>query len=318
MKHQAKTGNLLMASTGVTTGIIYMLLSVSIAPGIDIFSKLSGQHVPATEVAFSRFIIQILLMLPFVIARGTLKRQTRQIMALHAARGFLMAVGMTSFAIALQAMNVADAIAIFFVEPAILTVLSGVFLKETIGWRRYLACLVGFIGALFIIQPNFQAAGWIALLPMLSALCIAIFLMISKRQSGFEDPWSMQLQAGLWGALFAFLAMVLVALAGFEQFAPKMPAGIVWFYLFGTGFMATLSSLLGVYALRHAPAATLAPLQYLEIVSATLFTWIIFGDVLDAWKWFGVAIIIASGLFIILREQRLKSATRNTGVTTAP
>ncbi len=302
----------------VAAGMAYMLMSVLLAPGIDIFSKLSGQHVPATEVAFSRFIVQILLMLPFVMARGSLQKQTVQVASLHALRGFLMAVGMTSFAIALQTMNVADAIAIFFVEPAILTVLGGIFLKETIGWRRYLACLLGFAGALLIIRPNFQAVGWVAFLPILTAFCVAVFLLISKHQARREDPWSMQLQAGLWGALFTLVTMCLVALAGFEQFAPKTPSGIVWFYLLGTGVMATVSSLLGIYALRHAPAATLAPLQYLEIVSATLFTWIIFGDVLDAWKWLGVCIIIASGLFIIWREQRLKSVSRNSDVITAP
>ena len=155
-----------------------MLLSVLVAPGIDVFNKLAGQYVPPVEVAFFRFIVQAALLAPVVFWRGSLKTSFLGNTRIHMFRGFLLAMGMIAFATALQVMDVADAIAIFFVEPAILTILGGFFLKETIGWRRYLACAMGFVGALFIIQPNFESVGWIALLPMVTAACVAVFLLI--------------------------------------------------------------------------------------------------------------------------------------------
>ncbi len=81
--------------------------------------------------------------------------------------------------------------------------------------------------------------------------------------------------------------------------------GLVW--LLGVGVTAAIASILGVYAYRSAPASTLAPLQYFEIVSATIFAWLVFGDFPDAIKWLGILIIIASGLYIIWRERRFAS-----------
>ncbi|MEN9895145.1 MAG: hypothetical protein RIR97_997 [Pseudomonadota bacterium] len=298
--------------------MMLMLLSVTVAPGIDVFNKLAGQHVPPVEVAFFRFLVQALLLLPFVALRGSLKQSFFGNPALHMFRGFLLSLGMIAFATALQAMDVADAIAIFFVEPAMLTILGGIFLKETIGWRRYLACATGFIGALFIIQPNFENVGWVALLPVVTAACVAIFLLISRHLSAVEDPWSMQLQSGIWGGLFTLLIMALIILADFQPWIPSVPEGKVWFYLVGTGVMATISSLLGVASMRYAPASTLAPLQYMEIVSATIMVWFVFGNVLDGFKWLGVGIIVASGLFIIWRERQLKLEAKPLNVSNAP
>ena len=303
---------------GVGTGMALMLLSVTVAPGIDVFNKLAGQHVPPVEVAFFRFLVQAALLFPFVAFRGSLKKSFLGNTRLHVFRGFLLALGMIAFATALQAMDVADAIAIFFVEPAMLTILGGFFLNETIGWRRYLACAMGFVGALFIIQPNFEHVGWVALLPMVTAACVAIFLLISRHLADVEDPWSMQLQAGIWGGIFTAFIMIAIMLVGFQPWSPRVPEGIVWFYLVGTGVMATVSSLLGVASMKYAPASTLAPLQYMEMVSATVMAWFVFGNILDGFKWLGVGIIVASGLFIIWRERQLKLAASPLNVSNAP
>jgi drug/metabolite transporter (DMT)-like permease len=86
-----------------------------------------------------------------------------------------------------------------------------------------------------------------------------------------------------------------------------MPKGVALFYLLGVGAMAAISGILGVYAYRSAPASTLAPLQYFEIVSATIFAWLVFGDFPDAIKWLGILIIMASGFYILWRERRFAS-----------
>jgi S-adenosylmethionine uptake transporter len=294
----------------ISYGLTLMVLSVLISPGIDILSKLAVATLPSAEITAARFVLQVVFILPVVLVRGTLFDLTWRKSALHALRGGLLLLTMLSFVTALKVMEVADAIAIFFVEPIILTILGSVFLKETIGWRRYTACGVGFLGALLVIQPSMQEVGLIALLPIVTAFSLAVFLLVTRMVAQNEDPWSMQFHAGIWGGLFCLVLMWLGEGSGSDVLDPVWPEGRTWFYLLGVGVTATISGVLGVYAYRAAPASVLAPLQYLEIVSATIFGWLVFGDLPDALKWLGIAIIIGSGLYIIWRERQVqKTAT---------
>ncbi|MBB4272638.1 DMT family transporter [Rhizobium mongolense] len=295
------------SSSEVSMGLMLMFFSVLVSPLIDIFSKLAITTVPSAEITAARFAIQALCMLPIVIWRKKLTDSSWRQSLLHAIRGAIITISMISFVTTLKYMAVADAIAIFFVEPIILTILSSLFLGETIGWRRYTACGVGFFGAILVIQPSFQEVGYVALLPVVSAVCIAISAMMNRALAQREDPWVMQFHMGLWGLLFCGVLLFFARGSGSDVFEPVMPTmiGLVW--LLGVGVTAAIASILGVYAYRSAPASTLAPLQYLEIVSATICAWLVFGDFPDAIKWLGILIIIASGLYIIWRERRFAS-----------
>ncbi len=292
-------------SRDVSFGLTLMVIAVLISPLIDIFSKLAIASVPSAQITAVRFVLQVIFILPVVLMRGTLFDLTWRKTALHMLRGGLLVVTMLSFITTLKVMEVADAIAIFFVEPIILTILGSIFLKETIGWRRYTACAVGFFGAMLVIQPSMQEVGWIALLPIVSAFGLAIFLLVTRMVAQNEDPWSMQFHAGIWGAIFCGILLYLGEGTGSQIFDPVVPDMTANLYLLGVGVTATISGVLGVYAYRAAPASVLAPLQYLEIVSATIFGWLVFGDLPDALKWLGIAIIIASGLYIIWRERMI-------------
>ncbi|AEG04933.1 DMT family transporter [Sinorhizobium meliloti WSM1022] len=290
----------------ISYGLTLMVLSVLLSPLIDIFSKLAIATVPSAEITAARFLLQIVFILPIVLVRGTLFDLTWRKSALHALRGGLLVVTMLSFITTLKVMEVADAIAIFFVEPIILTILGSIFLKETIGWRRYTACAVGFLGSLLVIQPSMQEVGLVALLPIVAAFGLAVFLLVTRMVAQNEDPWSMQFHAGIWGGLFCLALLWFGEGSGSSVFDPVWPDGRAWYYLLGVGVTATISGVLGVYAYRAAPASVLAPLQYLEIVSATIFGWLVFGDLPDALKWLGIAIIIGSGLYIIWRERQVQ------------
>ncbi|PKA43142.1 hypothetical protein CWR43_13905 [Rhizobium sullae] len=295
------------ATSDVTMGLLLMFLSVLVSPVIDIFSKLAITTIPSAEITAARFAVQALCMLPIVLWRKNLADLSWRQSLFHAIRGAIITISMISFVTTLKYMAVADAIAIFFVEPIILTILSSIFLGETIGWRRYAACGVGFFGAILIIQPSFQEVGYVALLPVVSAVCIAISAMMNRALAQREDPWAMQFHMGLWGLLFCVILLFIGHGSGSDVFDPVTPdmTGLVW--LLGVGLTAAIAGILGVYAYRSAPASTLAPLQYFEIVSATIFAWLVFGDFPDAMKWLGILIIIASGLYIIWRERRFAS-----------
>jgi drug/metabolite transporter (DMT)-like permease len=294
-------------SSEVMMGLVLMFISVLISPVIDIFSKLAITTIPSAEITAARFAVQALCMLPIVLWRKNLADTTWRQSFFHAIRGAIITISMISFVTTLKYMAVADAIAIFFVEPIILTILSSIFLKEKIGWRRYTACGVGFFGAILIIQPSFQEVGYVALLPVVSAVCIAISAMMNRALAQREDPWVMQFHMGLWGLLICAILLYIGHGSGSDVFDPVMPDMRASLYLVGVGVTAAVAGIFGVYAYRSAPASTLAPLQYFEIVSATAFAWLVFGDFPNALKWLGIFIIMGSGFYIIWRERRFAS-----------
>ncbi|MCB1461578.1 MAG: DMT family transporter [Nitratireductor sp.] len=291
------------ATGEVTTGIAMMVIFTLIAPGIDIFAKLATAHVPSAEVAAMRFAVQFIALTPIVLWRGGLAGLTGGMLAIHAVRGALIGAATIFFITALSHMPVADAIAIFFIEPMVLTLLGGVFLGEKVGWRRYLASFVGFIGAMIVVRPSFQELGPVALLPIGTAFTFAIYLILTRRMAAREDPFTMQAFAGFFGTLFVGLILWFGNGSGSAVLDPIWPDHRGWWLMLGVGVMATISHLFLVYAFRKAPASVLAPLQYLEIVTATIFGFLVFSDFPDALKWLGIAIIVASGLFIFWRER---------------
>jgi S-adenosylmethionine uptake transporter len=287
-----------------STGILLACASVLIAPLIDICSKLASATIPAGEITAARFLFQSLFLLPFVLRRGPLISTEPRQAFFHFLRGVLIVMGMTSFVHTLRVMPVADAIAIFFVEPAMLTLMSGLFLKEHISRNKVIACATGFGGSLLVIQPSFSQFGFVSLLPIVTAFTVALFLLLTRMQAKHEDPCSMQFQSSLWGLAIGGLLLAIGAYAGIPVYDPVIPAPRAILYVAGVGLSATVTGMLSIYAYRSTPASVLAPLQYLEIVSACIFAYLVFGDFPDLLKWLGIAIIIGSGLFVIWQEDR--------------
>ena len=283
------------------SGVALMVASVLVAPMIDIFAKLATATAPAAEITAGRFIVQTALMLPFAFMRGRLFSRSLKHAGFHLLRGIILTIGMIAFVLALKSMPVADAIAIFFVEPAILTLMSGIFLREHVGWQKIAACVTGFAGSLLVIQPSFSEFGLVSLLPVITAVTVATFLLITRMLAQVEDPWSMQFQSSFWALCACFVVLALGEGSGSDVFDPVMPDGTTLLYMAGVGVAATVSGILGAYAYRAAPASVLAPLQYLEIVSASIAAYLVFGDFPGALKWLGIAVIIASGVFIIFQ-----------------
>lgn len=282
-----------------------MIGFATLAPGIDIFAKLATQTMPPGQVALARFSVQAVVLWPLIAALGRLRFMTPRALGLHALRGLLMSIATTAFIAAISRMPVADAISIFFVEPLILTLLSAWLLKEPVGPRRIAACLAGFVGALIVVRPSFQDLGWVATLPLVTAVTFAFYLLLTRHMAPREDPLTMQATSGVFGMIFVGLALAVGSQMGLPAFDPVWPAGRDWALLAGVGVMATASHLLLVYAFRLAPASILAPLQYLEIIAATAFGFWVFGDFPDAVKWLGIAIIVGSGLYVFMRERQL-------------
>lgn len=283
--------------------MLMMAAGVIVIPGIDAIAKhLSATLMPG-QIAASRFLFQLIFLLPIILVTG--RRLASSHLSLNAVRGALIAAATLFFFWGLKYLPLADAIAIFFVEPLILTLIAAVFLGEQVGWRRLSAIILGFVGALLVIRPSFQAEGLPALLPLAAAGCFAVYLALTRKVAQADDVLTMQLWAGLFGGLTLLIALIIGEIGAVSVLDPTWPSLYEWLMLALLGAIATSGHLLIVGAFRRASPSILAPFQYLEILGATLLGVVIFGEFPEPLTWLGIAIIVASGLYVFHRERRL-------------
>lgn len=292
-------------------GIVMMLGFAAFGPVIDVFAKLAAQSVPVGQIAAARFLIQTAILFPLALALNRLHIPGRREIAAHFLRGALILGATLSFFGAVKFMPIADAIAVFFVEPFILTILGSYLLGETVGWRRILACVIGFCGAMLVIKPSFADFGWVAALPLGTAFCFAFYVILTRRMSARGDPLTLQAYTGSAALVYLLPIIWFFNGSGHVFLDPILPDLTFTLYLLGTGFAATIAHVFISYAFTWAPATVLAPFGYLEIISATILGWLVFHDFPDRLTFLGVAIIIASGLFVLWREQVTASKLRS-------
>ena len=301
-----------------------LAVAMTFVPLMDAFAKLlSTRHdiAPAT-VALGRFGIQIgWLLLTFTLLavvrfRSASARERPAFSPslrpsrfdVHLARGALHGTASLLFFVAVTYMPLADAIAVFFVEPMILIALSAVVLREHVGWPRRIAAIVGFGGALLVIQPSYELFGPVSLLPLATATLFACYLLVTRRFSVDDHPLTMQLWSGIGATIttFGFIAIGEALGAGDYQLTLPSTSTAVWLFL-GVGAVSAFAHIVIVIAFSLAEASILAPFNYLEIVTATIFGFAVFGDFPGSIQWVGIAVIVATGLFIFFRERKLEA-----------
>ena len=294
--------DLSITNRDAATGLILMSVAMLVIPIVDAIAKYLSATIPPVEVAWLRFVVSSALLVPFVIwrDRGFAAFRVPEL-HLHFLRGAGIAGATAFFFAALEFMPIANVAAIFFVEPLILTLFSAVFLGDQIGWRRILAVLVGFGGALLIIRPSFADLGFVALLPLGAAVCFAGYMTLTKRLSNAADPWTLQALANISG--FVVLAAV-VMIHGPTRTGLVVPTPAETAMVIAIGLVAIACHTLIIFALRKVSASVIAPFQYLEIIGATLWGYVFFSEFPDILTWTGIAIIVGSGIFVFYREQR--------------
>ena len=295
----------------IVKAMLLMIVAMLFIPGMDSVGKwLSITHgiSPAT-IVFARFFVQtIIVYLLIILGTGSFKVFAQKPF-FNLLRGVFIACASMVFFTAIKYMPLADAIAIFFVEPIIVMFMSWMFLGETLGWRRVVAAIVGFLGAVLVIQPSYELFGLVSLLPLCTAVLFSIYLVLTRKFGQQEDLFAMQFFAGIGGMIMSTCAMMIGGAAGFADLTFSLPTtNVSVFGLFMVGVLATITHLMIVRAFSIAPASTLAPFQYIEIISATFLGYYIFGDFPNNSQWVGTIIIIASGLFIFWRERQMANA----------
>jgi drug/metabolite transporter (DMT)-like permease len=187
--------------------------------------------------------------------------------------------------------------AIAFTMPLILCALSVPLLGEQVGWRRWTAIGTGFVGILIIVHPGTEAFRPAALLSIGGAFFSAFYFLLTRKLAGVDSTSTQQ----FYGNVIATLILAPFALAHWVW--PTRP--IDWVVFAFIGVVGYVGHQFSTIAHRFAPASTLAPFAYLQIIFMALSSWLIFRQLPDIWLYLGAPIVIASGLYIWLREREL-------------
>ncbi|MGR3713172.1 MAG: DMT family transporter [Shimia sp.] len=286
-------------------GILLMLGFCVMAPVGDALAKLLSTQLPMGQLVAVRFVIQAAILVPIVIATKRQWRMSPRVLRLVIRRTLLHITGIGCMFTALRYLPLADAVAIAFVMPFIMLILGKYVLGEEVGLRRLLACIVGFIGTLMVIQPSFSQVGAPALLPLAVAFIFAFFMLLTRQIAKDTDPIALQAVSGVIASALLLPLLWIGSSTDIADLSFIVPTGTVTWLLLAIGVVGTVAHLFMTWSLRYAPSTMLAPMQYIEIPLAALVGWLVFSDWPNGLAALGICITMAAGLYVMLRERAM-------------
>jgi drug/metabolite transporter (DMT)-like permease len=276
-------------------GIGLMLTAMSVLPFLDVIAKHLGQQgVPVLQIVWARLFFGALFTMPFALRIAGVAGLVPNMPLMHAVRATFLIAATAFFFWALKYLPIADTLAIFFVQPLIVTLLSPFVLGEHVGIRRWTAVAVGFAGTLIIIRPGFQELNPGVFLALASGASLAFYLLLTRKIAGSAPAMVTTFYTSLSGAVIMSVIVV---------FVWETPTPAQWGFFLLLSLIANGGHYLIIRAYDNAEASLLAPLAYTEIVMATFAGWYFFGDFPDFWTFIGVGILIASAIYISWRER---------------
>lgn len=262
----------------------------------DTLAKLLTDDFHPFQVAWMRMAGLFLGVCIVIARRGTGVLRTSK-PHLQIVRGFVAACSITLFVFAINHVPLADAVAVSFVAPFIVTIFGAWILKEPVGIRRWLAVLAGFIGMLVVIRPGLGVFHPAIFLVLIAALFFAIRQLTSRWLSGV-DPI---VTTVCYTAIVAFSI-----LSVFQPFVWVTPTSAkIVFLIIAMALISAASEILVIRALDIAHSVVLAPLHYTLIIWGTLYGYFVFGNLPDQWTLLGCSVIIVSGLYNLYREYQI-------------
>lgn len=280
-------------------GIACMLAGAFCLSGMDTVAKWLGETYALAQLVTGRSLFAIPLVL--VLARmtgGWASLKTRR-PGLHLFRGLMMTVSVYGFFAGLRHMSLADAWAVVFTAPLIITALSPILLKESVGWRRWSAVATGFAGVLLVVRPGLGAFQPASLYVLMAALGYALNFLLSRRYAADD------------GTAVNVLYMMGVGVAVSATMLPgqwQTPTGLAWALFPLMGVLGGAAMIFLTQAFRIAPAPVVAPFDYSAMIWAVLWGWVIWRDWPDAATWAGTALIVGAGIYVGQREARMRRA----------
>jgi drug/metabolite transporter (DMT)-like permease len=262
---------------------------------VDVSVKHLSQRYPVPLIVWARWGVQALVVLAVVgpRMRGDLLRTTR--LPMHLVRSVLLIVSSLCFFSALRYLPLAEATALNYTAPILVTLMAGAFLDERLTRPRWVFVIAGFIGMLVIVRPGSAMLGPASLLGLSAAALYAIFQIITRKLAG-EHLMVLLAYPSLVGTILLSLAVPFVHREG------AYPSSDLAAFI-GIGVVGSVGHLLFIRAFQRASASAIAPFTYMQLVWSTLAGWVVFGTFPDGWTLTGILVIAGSGIVLTWYER---------------
>ncbi len=266
--------------------------------GMDVTAKyLAALGVPVLMIVWGRYFFHtVVTFIVYVAAKRSLSFMRSHRPKLQLIRAGALFLATSCFYVAITKMQLADAAAIQFLAPVLVTAFSGLFLGERVGVRRWSAVAVAFAGVMVVARPGSGAIGVWGLLPLVTAMLFAIYMIVTRMVRIGENPDATTFYTTAVGAV-VLSAAVLADWQVLDNFQ--------WGLMLLMGSAGAVGHFLLVRAFHEAEASVLAPFTYTQVVGAIVWGYIVFGDVPSLWTFLGTSMIVGSGIYVWYREMTM-------------
>ncbi len=285
-------------TTEVAPAVMCMLVGTAVLTLNDALIKALAGTYPTGQLLFIRGLFVWPWILLFAMRTGGLASLRIRNVRGQALRGICVIASAFLFITGLRYLSLADAIAVAFTGPLFITAMAPLMLGEKVGWRRWLAVMIGFCGVIFMLRPGSDALQWAIIFPLGAAVFGGLRDLITRRIAGTETTLAV-LAVTTTIVLLAGLSTVL-----FIDWVPLRRADIAMFA--ASGALIAVAHTLMIEAFRRGEAALVAPFKYSSLLWAALIGYLMFGELPDRWTIVGAVIIVLAGLYVLHRETQLK------------
>ena len=277
--------------------ITFNLLAWVMLPIMDGFAKYLSSDLPVLQITWARYFFTVAFTLPimFFFFRKNLVWTDKP--KLQLIRGLILLTANVCFFYSISIISLAKALTLAFIAPLIVTAFSPIFLGENVGFRRWSAVIIGFIGSMVVIRPGFVEINLASLAALGTGVMYGFYLIITRKLSSSDNPLLTLLLTGVVGAIIISFVMPFVWIK---------PTLNQWSMMAAIGIFACVGHLFIILSLKYADASKLAPFSYFEIVTNIIIGYYFFSDFPDKWTFLGLFIIIFSGIYISRRENIVK------------
>jgi drug/metabolite transporter (DMT)-like permease len=278
--------------------ITFNLLAWVMLPIMDGFAKYLSSDLPVLQITWARYFFTVAFTFPimFFFYRNQLKWSDKP--KLQIVRGLILLIANIFFFYSISVISLAKALTLAFVAPLIVTAFSPMFLGEKVGFRRWSAVVIGFVGSLVVIRPGFVEINLASLAALGTGIMYGFYLIITRKLSTSDNPLLTLLLTGVVGAVIITCIM---------PFVWVKPTINQWSMMAAIGVFACIGHLFLILSLKYADASKLAPFSYFEIITNITIGYYFFGDFPDNWTFLGLFIIVFSGIYISRREISVKN-----------
>lgn len=277
-------------------GILLMLAAALAFSFMNVLIRAASSQLHAFEIAFFRNLFGLLFMLPWFMKYGMAVIRTARL-PLFMLRAVLGLISMFCFFWGLTVLPLAKAVALGFTVPLFVTIGAAVVLKEKVHMRRWFAVLFGFIGTLIILRPSVDGDLFASLIVILSAVTMAISVLIIKNLSRTERP----------NTIVIFMVLLMTPLSFPVALTVwQWPDAWTWLLLILLGFSGSMGHLLFTHAIRSSEVSLVMPFDFARLPFVIVLAWIFFNETVDQWTMIGAAVVFASGGYIAHRESQLR------------